>query len=196
MMFESERIAQLERKIEPFLKSHSFAEIEGLPFSTHDQFRQLVEGNELSLGVEYRGDLINTLGTRRETVVHYAWAGLPFLCCAGFVVAALLTRNALLLLGVVTTMIGFVVTSPYTWGCTRTLLGVTWIPAVILVFTGPPSWAAIIGGLYFGYIPAATARTQFRMLVVRLALTSEILACSFLQARLLNIRDNATGRLL
>jgi hypothetical protein len=67
----------------------------------------LVEHGTLSLGVEYEGELINRLGQRSDVIAQYVWASLSFLSGIGFAVAAVLTHNYLLFLGILTTLIGF-----------------------------------------------------------------------------------------
>lgn len=98
------------------------------------------------------------------------------------------------MLGIFTTVLGSVLSSPYARWFSKSLIGLAWIPLIVLAFTAPLG-AWVIGGFYLGYLFTSTAREQFRMLVEEVALSSELIFCFLYLRKVLLVFDHRSGKI-
>lgn len=192
---DSERLARNEKKLIESLEISRVRDIPGFPYSSLDELRAAKASRDITFGAQYDGDLLEVLGTRGDFIAHCFWVTWPPLIGIAFIVAGFVTGRYVLLWGVLTTLIGFLLSTPYAKGLASPFVGLGWMACIYFAFTHPV-WAWIIGGFYGGYIFASTARLQFTMVMEERALASEVFFCYLYLNRILIVRDNKQNRIL
>jgi hypothetical protein len=127
-------------------------------------------------GFFYHPDLFWAFGTRAEILMYCFWITLFGVICIAYIVAAILTGKLILLWGLVTSFIGFLLSGPAITRTASLFLGISGILLIFFIFTNHP-WAWVVAGFEASYLFASTATTHASMALVNRALHSEVLFC-------------------
>jgi len=187
------QLAEIERRIMESQSINKVSDIPKIPFKTIDDVRHAKEIGAITFGAPYQPNHLATLCTPSERRIHAFWLFSAPIAAVAFVIAALMMGRFILLLGALTTAIGFLFSSPAApKSLVKPLVGVLWIPTLYFAFTNPV-WAWVLGGFEAGYIFASTARLHFSICMENRALLSDIFFCYLYLNRVVLIRDNKTN---
>ena len=165
------------------------------PFKSHGELVQSQLRGEVSFGSVYDSDILDIFGTKSEIRAHRFWLSLPIIIVITNITLAVVYKEWILLLGVVSTLIGFFGSSPNN-PLKGAISGLGMIAFIGSFFVLEWTWSVIIGSMVFSQIFAMTAREQQRSVLQDRALESEILFCYLFKNKYLSIKNTKTNRVL
>jgi hypothetical protein len=86
---------------------------EGFPYQTIDEIREGVKDKSLHIKAPYNSDVLYKYGNKAEKYSHNFWLSIPFVIILTSIVLAICLGNYYLLFGVLLSLIGFFMSTPF-----------------------------------------------------------------------------------
>jgi len=181
-------LESIEMELREKIGDLSVSEMDDIPFEDYKEFLDLHKSNQIKIGVQYDGDLVNYFGSKCEVIMHFILVWAPLFISIALIVMAILSSNYIIILGIVLALLGFILSSPFLMkgiGYSIEFLGfIAFIYFCFKNFTA----ATIIGSYVFSNFFINVAREQCRMIVHETILKSELVFVWLFMRGIINIQ--------